>query len=81
MSSPLDARMRLIAREEAAAVAGSAPAVQEPGPGRLAELEREVADLRGALERANGRLDAIEQAGTDPKPATRRARKTAEPAE
>jgi hypothetical protein len=52
MSSPLDARMRLIAREEAAAVAGSAPAVQESGPGRLAELEREVAELRGALERA-----------------------------
>jgi hypothetical protein len=81
MSSPLDARMRLIAREEAAALAGPAPAVQESGADRLAHLEREVADLRSALERAVGRLDAIEQASTDPKPATRRARKTAEPTE
>jgi hypothetical protein len=86
MSSPLDGRIRAIAREEAAALlgGGSAATVTE-GPDRMSVLEQELVDLRGALKRAFARLDAIEQApGTadqESKPTARRTRKTAETSE
>lgn len=53
MSSPLDARIRKLAREEAEGVANSAPAavLETSGPDRLAELEKEVTDLRTRLEK------------------------------
>lgn len=67
MSSPLDARIRKLAREEFAA-SGSTP-TEEAGPDRVTELEKEVADLRTRLEKLEGA------------PAKRTARKTTEPAE
>ena len=53
MSSPLDARIRKLAREEAAALAGASPAAvgETSGPDRLTALETEVADLRARLEK------------------------------
>jgi hypothetical protein len=51
--SALDARIRRLAREEAEALAGGAPAavLETTGPDRLTELEKEVADLRARLEK------------------------------
>ena len=49
MSSPLDARIRKLAREELEA--GGSTAAGAAGSDRVAELEKEVADLRGRLEK------------------------------
>lgn len=67
--SALDARIRRLAREEAESLTGAAPAaVQETsGPDRVAELEKEVAELRARLEKLE---NAPRRAAT--------ARKTAE---
>lgn len=86
MSSPLDGRIRAIAREEASALLPGAPATaNDDGVDRLTALEEEVADLRGAVKRAFARLDALDQtpgaAPQESKPAQRRARKTAETSE
>lgn len=51
--SALDARIRRLAREEAESLTGAAPAaaLESSGPDRVAELEKEVADLRARLEK------------------------------
>lgn len=51
--SALDARIRKLAREEAEALTGAPPAtvLETTGPDRVAELEKEVADLRARLEK------------------------------
>lgn len=75
MTSPLDNRIRHIAREEAAGVLNAAPAavLESSGPDRLAELEQEVADLRARLEKLEN---------TAPATATKRTpRKTVETSE
>ena len=82
MSSPLDSRMRAIAREVAEAVAAGGPVqvLEATGPDRLTALEKEVADQRATILRLEARLDAAQTTGgTDPeaKPTGRRTRKTA----
>ena len=75
MSSPLDGRIRHIAREvlaeagtpTAEGLASGAPAEDD---GRLARLEEQVAEL-------TGRLEELERKGT----ARRGARKTTDPSE
>ena len=48
----LEARIRLLAREEATALVGGTPtAAAAPEPDRVAALEKDVADLRARLER------------------------------
>ncbi len=78
MSSPLDARMRRIAREELHA--GGAPAVAD-STDRVAALEKEVAELRADLKQVAGLLNRLTPAAApdvqDEKPTTRRTRKTA----
>ncbi|GAA1431933.1 hypothetical protein GCM10009601_51990 [Streptomyces thermospinosisporus] len=83
MSSPLDARMRAIAREVAEAVAaGPVQVLEASGPDRVDALAREVAALRSAVDRMNARLDSlstvtpVQQEVVEAKPA-RRTRKTA----
>lgn len=67
MSSPLDARIRRLAREEL-----GSPAAASDSTDRVTALEKEVADLRS-------RLDALEQAaGQEEKPVARRTRKAAD---
>lgn len=76
MSSPLDGRIRTLAREEAAALLGGTAVITETaGADRVAALEKEVAKLRtrlDALEKAPAQ--ALQEAPTG----TRRTRKTAE---
>lgn len=85
MSSPLDGRIRKLAREEAAAMAGvtPAPSADSVDPDRIAALETEVADLRGAMLRLDARLGAMEKDADpttkqDARPAMRRTRKASE---
>lgn len=74
-SSPLDQRMRAIAREEAQALLGT------PVEGQKVD---DVAELRTVVGRLEARLDALEKATgqTDqeeqPRPAARRTRKSGE---
>lgn len=77
MSSPLDGRIRALAREEAAALLGD-----HAGSGAPAgeELQQQITDLHEHLhhaattiQRLEARLDELE------KPAPRRARKTSDP--
>ncbi|MEH0543017.1 hypothetical protein QA802_08010 [Streptomyces sp. B21-105] len=78
MSSPLDGRIRAIAREEAGALLGvGSPDAAADGDGtdRTAELEREVAALRATLEEFGARLDAVEKTGQEERTPTRRTRK------
>jgi hypothetical protein len=84
--SALDGRIRHLAREEATALLGvGTPAPDAEHSDRVTALEREVADLRGAVKRAFDRLDAIDHAPgaaeQESKPAARRTRKTAETSE
>jgi ubiquinone biosynthesis protein UbiJ len=84
MSSPLDARMRVIAREVAEALAAGGPVqvLETTGPDRVDALAKEVAALRSAVDRMNARLDALSAAAparqdvVEAKPA-RRTRRTA----
>lgn len=84
MSSPLDGRIRKMAREEALALADAAPAAANGvDPDRVAALEKEVADLRGAVKTLYARLDALEPATgqtvqEETRPAARRTRKPSE---
>lgn len=78
MSSPLDGRIRAIAREEAGVLLGvGSPdaAAGAPAADRTAELEREVAALRAAVEEFGARLDAVEKTGQEERTPTRRTRK------
>lgn len=77
MSSPLDARIRRLAREEIQT--GGSPTAD--GADRVAALEKEVADLRTVVQRLDARLDAYEKTAgltdQEEKTTTRRTRKTA----
>lgn len=72
--SALDARMRAIAAEVAAGLAAGLP-VDERGPDRVAELEKQVTEL-------TARVDDLEKAAA-PAPTAKRtaSRKTAETTE
>lgn len=76
MSSPLEGRIRTLAREEAAALLGAGPdSPKTAAADRVAVLEKEVAELRArldTLEKAPGQALQEAPAGT------RRTRKTAE---
>lgn len=85
MSSPLDGRIRTLAREEAAAL------LQDAAPGgnatedRVASLEQAVTSLHGTVLHLEARLDALDQAAgpaghavQEGRPAARRTRKTSE---
>ena len=60
MSSPLDARIRKLAREEAEGVVGTAPAFapDAPGPNPVAELEQR-------LDALTARVDELAKAAAD----------------
>jgi hypothetical protein len=77
MSSPLDGRIRAIAREEAAAY-GAQPAVGDAD--RVTALEAAVTSLHDTLLRLEARLDALEKtagpADQEARSATRRTRGT-----
>lgn len=79
MSSPLDGRIRKMAREEAIALAEAAQATANSvDPDRIAALEKEVAELRAIVQRLDARLDAIEKAtGQTDQEARPAARRTA----
>jgi hypothetical protein len=77
MSSPLDGRIRAIAREEVAAY-GVQPAVGDAN--RVTALEATVTSLHDTLLRLEARLDTLEkaagQADQEARSATRRTRGT-----
>jgi ubiquinone biosynthesis protein UbiJ len=79
VSSPLDGRIRKLAREEALAVTapGSDPTLVNTT--HTAALEKEVAELRAVVQRLDTRLEALEktagQTEQEERPATRRTRK------
>lgn len=73
MSSPLDGRIRTLAREEAATLLGVATPSANTGTDQVAALTKEVAELRA-------RLETLEKAAEqEARPATRRTRKAADP--
>jgi hypothetical protein len=94
MTSPLDGRIRKLAREEAVAVAvGVAPAAAVDDDGRVDALEKEVAGLRQqfaaacernqqnltAVDALAARVQALEDAATPTvKTSTRRSRGSVE---
>lgn len=59
MSSPLDGRIRALAREEASALDSTLAIARAE---RATELESQVADLHDAVLRLGERLDALEKA-------------------
>ncbi len=77
MSSPLDGRIRAIAREEAAALLeGASTTGPAASPAEVDELRKEVAGLRAMVERLESAAKTAaltEQVG---QPAARRTRKT-----
>jgi hypothetical protein len=73
MSSPLDARIRNLAREEAAALLAEAPSARG-GSDRVAELEQQVSTL-------TARVEELEKASAPAPAAKRTARKTPETSE
>lgn len=81
MSSPLDGRIRAIAREEATALLGSTSAGSDNADtGRVAALEAEVTSLHGTVLRLEARIDTLEktagQTDQETRSATRRTRGT-----
>lgn len=80
MSSPLDGRIRSIAREEAAVLLGGAPADGGTGTDLVAALDLKVTELTVMVKRLDARLDAVEkaagQADQETRSATRRTRGT-----
>ncbi|MFI7293944.1 hypothetical protein [Streptomyces sp. NPDC050121] len=78
MSSPLDGRIRAMAREEAAALLGVASATPSgSGPDRVEELAKEVAELRALVENLATK-EPTAQASPEERPAARRTRKASE---
>ena len=79
MSSPLDGRIRMLAREEAAVLLVDAPAASD-NTDRVTALEAAVTGLHDTVLRLEARLDALEktpgQADQEARAATRRARGT-----
>lgn len=81
MSSPLDGRIRSIAREEATMLLGNPTPDRAPAPAdRVAELEKALTELRATVKRFEERLQAVEnaagQADQETRSATRRTRGT-----
>lgn len=78
MSSPLDGRIRAIAREEAAAARDGEPS--STSADRIAALEAAATSLHGTILRLEARLDALEKAAAQTvdgeRTAVRRTRKT-----
>lgn len=72
MSSPLDGRIRALAREEATALLGVATPAST-GPDTVAALQAEVAELRARLAAVEKKT---EQADQEPRATVRRTRKT-----
>ncbi|GKQ35208.1 hypothetical protein [Streptomyces sp. A012304] len=80
MSSPLDGRIRRLAREEAAALLDITPTADgSTDADQVAALDLKVTELTGIVERLNARLDALEkttsQTDQEARPAARRTRK------
>lgn len=73
MSSPLDGRIRSIAREEAVTVLG-ASAPSDSGGDRVTELEKQVAALTARV----ARMEQTPTASADTAPKTRRTSHKAE---
>lgn len=76
MSSPLDGRIRAMAREEATALlANSTPDRASVSADRTAELEKELTELRATVKRFEERIQAVEnppaQADQEARPARR----------
>jgi hypothetical protein len=83
MSSPLDGRIRTLARAEAAALLEGAAGTGTPaGAERAAELAKEVAELRATVQQLGARLDALAKTAghtdQEERAAARRTRKAAE---
>lgn len=91
MSSPLDSRIRNIARQEATAllgVPGGVPEVDASAP-TVEQMQQQITDLHEHLHQAattisrlEARLEVLEKGATAPAPVKRTARKaTADPSE
>lgn len=83
MSSPLDGRIRALAREEAATLLGGATTADSSADAdRVAALDLKVTELSVMVKRLDARLDAVEKASgqtdQEERPAPRRTRKAAE---
>jgi len=92
MSSPLDSRMRAIAREEAAALLGTPDGARADGTSTPAaeQMQQQITDLHEHLHHAattisklSARLDALEKAAgrkeQEEQPTARRAARKATP--
>jgi hypothetical protein len=82
MSSPLDGRIRALARDEATMLlAGASAGSDDINTDRVTALEEEVTSLRNTLLRAEARIGALEkaagQAEQEARSATRRTRGSA----
>jgi hypothetical protein len=80
MSSPLDNRIRTIARDEAAALLGAPGAGAAPAPD---QMQQQITDLHehlhhaaATISRLSDRLDALEKAAGQTDTVRRTARKT-----
>lgn len=80
MSSPLDGRIRALAREEATALLGvGTPVDGSTDADQAAALDLKVTELTVMVKRLDERLDALEKtAEQETRSATRRTRKVAE---
>lgn len=77
MSSPLDGRIRAMAREEATTLlANSTPDRASAGADRTAELEKELTELRATVKRFEERIQAVENAAAQADQEARPARRT-----
>ena len=80
MSSPLDGRIRKLAREEAVVLLGGASVDGGTDTDLVAALDLKVTELTVMVERLDARLDALEktagQADEEARSATRRTRGT-----
>lgn len=78
MSSPLDGRIRALAREEATALLGVASAAPaSSSPDRVEALAKEVAELRTLVETLTAK-EPTAQGSPEERPAARRTRKASE---
>ena len=75
MSSPLDGRIRALAREEATSLLGVASASSSPD--RVEALAKEVAELRALVESLTVK-EPTAQGSPEERPAARRTRKASE---
>jgi hypothetical protein len=82
MSSPLDGRIRTLARQEIASALGDTSGDGSSEADQVAALDLKVTELTNLVKRLDARLDAVEkQAGQtdqEAQPAARRTRKASE---